>query len=287
MKKRKYKLIISLSLTFIIILLLIITFTMWPFQSYKIIETKTFSEIPGFAFEYPIFKNWEVSQIKKINENEYYIFFKCPFETAVAPYMKIEKISNLSLTYLSDTKNHPPIGGIPTLNAKKNKNNILYDSLEDSTMPYTIQFYEKDFGVRIKPFIHEGDDYSGKLFVKTIINSFKLTICSPESIKAVSIKELIKKNISSIGYQDVLISQGAKAVIEKLKQDKENPDDFYATVKVFEKSGINGYLITFHLSHKDDFKPENCNKVGNPSGKSRDMVYDTNQQKITKSLLWQ
>ena len=159
MKKRKSKkLIISLSVIFIILLLLIITLTMWPFKSYKIIETKTFSEIPGFIFEYPIFEGWEVSQTKKINDNEYYIFFKCLFETVVAPSIKITKTG---ATHIDPKAN----------NFKINKNNVKYYSQIDQKldgMPY-INFYENSYTITIYPYLHEGDGYSGKIITEKII----------------------------------------------------------------------------------------------------------------------
>lgn len=60
----------------------------------EIIETKTFSEMPGFSFEYPVFKGWEVKEIKKISENEYNIFFNVPedVELYMPPQLNIKKV---------------------------------------------------------------------------------------------------------------------------------------------------------------------------------------------------
>ena len=44
----------------------------------KITETKTFSEIPGFSFEYPVFKDWEINSIEKVNNEEYIVYLNYP-----------------------------------------------------------------------------------------------------------------------------------------------------------------------------------------------------------------
>ena len=75
------------------------------------------------------------------------------------------------------------------------------------------------------------------------------------------------------------------AVMQKIKENGENPEDFFVIMQIGEKFGLNGYVITFQLMHKDGFRQENCSKVGNPSGKDRIMSYDTNQDKIIRDLL--
>jgi len=91
----KHKIIIFVVLA--ILILTIITMGILSFlekNKAKIVETRTFSEIPGFSFEYPVFKGWEVKEIKKISENEYQIYFNGPLgsDSAVVPYINIKKV---------------------------------------------------------------------------------------------------------------------------------------------------------------------------------------------------
>ena len=241
---------------------------------------KTFLEIPGFSFQYPEFKDWKVSLVKKISNDEYSIFLDCPFETAIAPWVKIIKAEN---TYKGP--NDSTIEDNP--NIKTNKNGVKYYinlQTKSEGSPFII-FYAGNFVTTVYPYIHEGDGYSGKILIDKIIETFKFS-CSPEEIGAVALSDLMGQDFSSQDNKIYSEATALEAVTEELKQKNENPNDFYTIIEVFEKSGLNGYLITYHLLHKDDFKPENCNKSGNPSGKSRDMVYDTNQDKIIIDLLW-
>ena len=154
-------------LIILVIILLIIITTMGIFSflnknKLKIIETKTFSEIPGFIFEYPVFKGWEVSLIKKINESDYQIFFSCPFETTIAPYMKIIN-SNVGKTEI-----------FKILKYKENPNGVYYSYNKNSQIGDNIEFINKKYSkVNIYPFMHEGDGYSGKILVQKIIDTFK------------------------------------------------------------------------------------------------------------------
>lgn len=162
-KKRKFLnkkslIIFIILLVLILALITIVLFSKKP----KIIETKTFSEIKGFTFDYPIFKGWEVSLIKKINENEYQIFFKCPFETVVTPWMSVKKNFD------------PRMYNIPSLPYTINPNKIRYYLIESSEGSHIIFFRNtQDFVIEIYPFIHEGDGYSEKAFIKKIIETFK------------------------------------------------------------------------------------------------------------------
>jgi hypothetical protein len=70
----------------------------------------------------------------------------------------------------------------------------------------------------------------------------------------------------------------ARAAIEKLKIDKANPDDYYAEITYDVRADSN--LATISLIHKDSFKPENRNVVGNPSSKDRVMRYNLDFKKI-------
>lgn len=257
----------------------------------KIIETKTFSEIPGFSFEYPVFKGWEFASIKKVSDSEYILYLNNPsnIDFDAAPQIKIVKSE-----YAYKGPNNSTIENNP--NIKTNKNGakyymiLRYDNPEISEGLPFMNFYASDSTVTIYPFMHEGNGYSGKVFVDKIIETFKFT-CSPETIGALPLKKLVSQYyLYSEDYLKGLAAKGAQEVVKKLIEDKENPNDFYATTTPDVKTNAEGIRVaesvTYELSHKDDFKPENCNKVGNPSGKSRTMIYDIKQEKIVSDLLW-
>jgi len=252
------------------IIILLTTMSIFSFfnNKNKIIE-KTFSEIQGFTFNYPVFKYWEVSNIKKITEDEYRIFFKCPYETYIPPSMNVRKIYNIK-GYM-----------IPGLEYSKNPNKVKYypsDNSNTSQKDKIIFFnIDQNFIIEIKPYIHEGEGYSSSKIIEKIIDSFKFQV-SPES-KGYN-------PLTNIPAFQEKYQKAIKAVIIKLKENKDNPKDFYAKISEVEKSGTGGSIITFHLSHKNDFKPENYNKIGNPSGKSRDIIYDTNKEQVIKELFW-
>ena len=263
-----------LVLVIILIVLIIILISMGIFSFLnknkpKIIETKTFSEIPGFSFEYPVFEGWEIEEIKKTKQNNYIIFLNNPTQVGfnIGPEINIDVLD---------------LGTIGFEGGVKNPNDVLYNIDNNS-----LSFYDSKVArvIRISSFAgSEKQGFSRKVLTDKIIDSFKFINCSPDSIGAKPLSELKQKiPLGILGDQELI---GINAVAKKLKEDNENPDDFYAIIKIVEKSGLNGYLITYHLPHKDDFKPENCNKPGNRSGKSRDMIYDTNQNKVISNLLW-
>ncbi|MBU3895733.1 hypothetical protein KKG36_00190 [Patescibacteria group bacterium] len=263
-----------LILIIILLILLIILISMGIFlflnkNKPKIIETKTFSEISGFSFEYPVFKNWEVAEIKKISENEYYIKFNVPgdVELYMPPQLNIKKINEPS----KQTDN---------LGMKKNANGVWYSELS-GLLGYV--FSSNNFRVVIT-LISGGVEKKGflsQVTINKIIDSFKFTSLSGSSIEPDAIYAMTHPVLlTSLPEFSEKYQNAISAVMEKLKQDKENPDNFY--VKMKEKN----QTIIFELSHKDDYKPENINTIGNPSGKSRTIIYDTNQSKIISDLLW-
>jgi hypothetical protein len=65
------------------------------------------------------------------------------------------------------------------------------------------------------------------------------------------------------------IQEAAKAMAEVLKAENENPFEFLSTIE--EKEGT----IVFHLWHKES------------GGKGRDIVYDFESRKASKSRYWQ
>jgi len=270
---------VAVFVTFIIILTVMRIFSF--LKSPKEAEFKTFSEISGFTFEYPVFKGWEPEK-PRITQDD-----KTKDIIAVIPLNNPTKINFEMVPSIRIAKvaSEIPTESISTI-MLKNKNNALYSFYEDSKNGNHVIFYTSGYQINIYPFLRNGDGYSGKVLMDKIIETFKFVECTSESIEAKKLQSFVKIDVPSISFQDGLISKGAEKIIDYLKQEKENPDDFFAKVQVGEKSGLMGFLLTFHLSHKDDFKSENCNKIGNPSGKSRDIVYDTNQEKIIKSLFW-
>lgn len=259
----------------LIILIILISMGIFSFLNKpKIVEIKTFSELPGFTFDYPVFEKYEISSIEKVNETEYKILFHFPKEETFHKLREAES---------------------PTITIKKEKlEGIKRGTGNPKGIPYyleknTLTFYDNKEWVKIDfsyGVIFETSGFPKKILFNRIIDSFKFTSCSPESFGAVRLRELadlIKEGASSLS--EPLISRGALKTIARLKENNENPDDFYATTETGEKSGLNGHLITFYLYHKDDFKPENCNTIGNPSGKDRVMVYDANQKIIISDLL--
>jgi hypothetical protein len=132
------------------------------FPKYKITETKTFSEIPGFSFDYPVFKGWKVSEIKKYSEDEYRIFLNNPSQVKfeIAPQIIIKKQNAQASIELESAV------------MQKNKNNIYYSYYEDAKNGNHIIFYGDFIKVSIYPFMHEGDGYSSKEFIKEVIETF-------------------------------------------------------------------------------------------------------------------
>jgi len=172
MGKSKY-----LKVTFFIVLVLLIftTITMGIFSFLNknktgIVETKTFSEIPGFSFEYPVPKDG-IKEVRKINENEYSIFFDTPegINFEVAPQIKI-------------VKNYDGSAGFNKRLLKINQNKIYYDSNKDSGK---IAFFINP-RIEVYLFTHEGEGYSKKITEKMIIKTFQL---DPSFVSSISGKE--------------------------------------------------------------------------------------------------
>ena len=142
-------------------------------QRPKIVETKTFSEITGFSFEYPIFKGWEAYSINRVNDNESIIYLNYPenimFE--YAPQIRVVKSeypykgsNNSTIQDNPNIKTSP--GGVKYYasyeNPVENKNGLPY-----------INFYADDSIVTIYPFMHEGNGYSAKVCADKIIETFE------------------------------------------------------------------------------------------------------------------
>ncbi|MFA5856829.1 MAG: hypothetical protein WC867_05695 [Candidatus Pacearchaeota archaeon] len=123
----------------------------------KILEIKTFNLLSGFTFNYPVFKDWEIIENKKINSNEYYIKLNFPDSINLysSPLIKIRKTK-------SEISNNSKL--------IKNINNVSY-SKEDSI----IYFYNKNNKVIIDfSSIPTDETFSKEIFSKTIIESFSI-----------------------------------------------------------------------------------------------------------------
>ena len=149
----KKLLLLIIALVLLIIILIVMGIFSFLNRS-KIAEIKTFSEIPGFTFEYPVFKDWEINGIKKIDDNEYAIFLNYPdsIDFYVAPQIKIRKIKEQD---------------VEKINYQKNPNGASY--YEDKG---NITFVGPFF-VNVIPFLHEGNGYSNKIFTERVIKTFR------------------------------------------------------------------------------------------------------------------
>jgi hypothetical protein len=172
--KPKFTKHLKVVLFIVLALLILTTITMAIFSFLnkpKVVETKTFSEIPGFSFEYPVFKGWEVKEVMRINEGKYYVFFKSPLLTGIAPSMKIEN----NYIMVKRSADYTPI---------TNRNNVLYRRGTSS-----ISFEGFDYFVDIYPFLHEGDGYSGKALTDKIVETFKFTDANLATNQAESVSQ--------------------------------------------------------------------------------------------------
>ena len=75
----------------------------------------------------------------------------------------------------------------------------------------------------------------------------------------------------------------ARAVAASVADAGEDPKEFYAQVEPKDSSR----LLVFHLWHRSAFEPQNIGMLGNPGGKCRDVWYDMDSRKATKTLFWQ
>lgn len=143
MKKYMWILIIIATIMVIIFLGIVLSYFL---NQPRPVATKTFSEIPGFSFQYPEFKGWKTGIPVKVNDNEYVILISYPenIDFITQPQMRIKKI---------------PIDSLP-----REGYGIRAESVD---------FYASLYTIKIYPFIYEGDGYSGKAVIDKIIETFK------------------------------------------------------------------------------------------------------------------
>ena len=142
-------------------------------EKYNVVQTKTFSEISGFSFQYPEFKGWEVDYVEKVSSDEFVIYFNNPNTVAFEypPSMRVVK-DNYSYSGPNGSKieNNP--------NIKTSQNNVKYYASYENpaenkdVLPY-VNFYADKFIITVRPFMHEGDGYSGRAMADKIIETFK------------------------------------------------------------------------------------------------------------------
>lgn len=178
----------------------------------KNIENRTFSEIPGFSFEYPVFKEWEVKEIKRVSENEFEIFLNYPdlIDFYTPPKIKIKK----------DTSPMSDYFGINI-----NKNNVYYDFLPDSNS--VLVFYQNKVRVTIDfSNIIEDLSFSRKALAQKIINTFRFDLPTKQ-ISYIGVRYVSEDNNpgmltaydeeTNIMIWKIKIYNDTQAIIEDLK----------------------------------------------------------------------
>lgn len=72
------------------------------------------------------------------------------------------------------------------------------------------------------------------------------------------------------------------SVVADLKRGNEVPAEFYAQLESLGDS-----VDVFHLWHRSALAPSARGVDGNPGGRSRDVLFDRRQHRITRHLMWQ
>jgi hypothetical protein len=75
--------------------------------------------------------------------------------------------------------------------------------------------------------------------------------------------------------------EAVNAIITELQKKEEKPEEFYILPNHPELSSA----MSFELVHKDSFKPEKVNMVGNRSGRDRNATYSLGTKEVT-FLFW-
>lgn len=156
----------------------------------NVVETKTFSEISGFSFEYPVFKGWEVNKIMKIDTDKYSIFLQSPILTNIAPSIIVQKkdYTEKDFEIPADAVTSPNPNGVPYLYTKENS------LLEIKNNAY-VAFYGQ-YKVWVNFNFSEKTGFPVEQFMKKTIATFKFAITKEQAIDAV------KKDAES-AYQDL------------------------------------------------------------------------------------
>jgi len=143
---------------------------------------QTFDKIQGFIFDFPIFKEWEVKSIKKINDDECVIYFNYPknvfFE--LAPQILIRRINNDTdeeYIGLIEVKKATANNGSQTINYSYLFNPLMHSkNFKPSESDWDdIEFYGKDFKVSISRFLSKENGFDDEIFYNKIIETFNFT----------------------------------------------------------------------------------------------------------------
>ena len=233
-------------------------------------EIKVFSELDGVIFEYPVFEGWEVSKIEKKDKYEYFIYFYWPktFDLGKAPRVRVLKTPWLSLNSAR--------ADVPKGDGRTNPNGVRYERVFEPSLYFQkskpedgywncLEFYGESAGVRISRYSGVKEQgFDEDVFYDTVIGTFKFRgamLASPHSFAC---------------------PEAAKAVAECLKGDGDDPSKFYCDAKSVKKEGN---MLVFPVYDNTAFKAVGV--MGNPSGRCRDIYYDTKTKKVAKELFWQ
>jgi hypothetical protein len=244
-----------------IVLILITTITMAIFSFLnkpKVVETKTFSEIPGFSFEYPVFKGFEVKETKEINKDLYNILLKDRNTTDIKENKKEwQKIIVEKQSY-SENDFEIPADAV----SDPNVNNVPYFYTEESSSGYFISnygqvvFYGKDFKIWV-----ELDNLSGKSgfptdqFFKKVIGTFKF-----DSNVVPSLPD--SKSGTDVGEaeQNLFMPLAAEAMKEYKTKNNIYPKEWYLMNIDFAYGPYRttDSEIKPQISFGNSWKPKNC-----------------------------
>lgn len=202
---------------------------------------------PAFSFEYPEIKGM-VAQIKHepltTNGEIIYLYDRPTLLTIPLPRISWDEISIKVTEDYWDSK-------------PKNKNGLAYSASENKD---SITFRLPKQGTSIEVDLSLTYEYKKQIY-ETLLNSFT------EDEEFIDVKSLADSNISD---------EGLVAIIAELRKQNKNPADFYA--KFIRE--LSPTAVSYELLHKDSLKPENFNKVGNPSGKNMKATYSLHDKKV-------
>ena len=98
---------------------------------------------------------------------------------------------------------------------------------------------------------------------------------------SISCYALEQERLTEIKSESSEINSAVFLSIEELKKRGYKPNKFFVSIEEKEHS------ILLHISHEDDFKPENANVSGNPSGKSQLCTYNKTYKELNSCLYYQ
>ncbi|MCX6803960.1 MAG: hypothetical protein NTY48_05330 [Candidatus Diapherotrites archaeon] len=145
-----------------------------------IFEIRVFTEMRGFTFKYPVFKDWWIKRIEPLfaeNFEKSIIWLEWPEEILFDDAQRII-VEKYNITNKQDANKLPVYTEKPADLAKKNKSGIYYKEFnsEKDAKDYYIEFYSENYRVRITLITpNEKHGFSRKEFIKEVVRSFKFT----------------------------------------------------------------------------------------------------------------